>query len=127
MYIAATNQVISVVLVAERDAPPKESSKAKGKHPGNSSPGQPDKKRRPGDQGSEDPNAPTMPTDIEPLIGEDGKVHSEGAMPEATSPTPRDPKNMEEAEPGKDSATRKVLHPVYFISLVLRDARERYP
>ena len=49
LYIAATNKVISAVLVAERDAPPKESSKAKGKRPGNSFPGQPGKKRRPGD------------------------------------------------------------------------------
>ena len=115
------------MLVAERDARPNESSKAKGKHPGNSSPGQLGKKRRSGDQESEDPNAPTMPTDIEPLIAEDGEVHSEGAMSRATSPTPRGPKDMEEAEPGKDSETRKVQHPVYFISPVLRDARERYP
>ena len=68
-----------------------------------------------------------MPKDIDPLIVEDGEVHSEGAMPGATSPTPREPKDMEEAEPGKDSATRKVQHPVYFISSVLRDAREQYP
>ena len=27
----------------------------------------------------------------------------------------------------QDSSTRKVQHPVYFISSVLRDARERYP
>ena len=34
---------------------------------------------------------------------------------------------MEEVEPGKEAATRKVQHPVYLISSVLRDARERYP
>ena len=34
---------------------------------------------------------------------------------------------MEEAEPDQDSVTRKVQHPVYFISSVLDDARERYP
>ena len=52
LYIATTNQVISAVLVVERDAPPKKSSKIKGKRPGNSLPGQPCKKRLPGDQGS---------------------------------------------------------------------------
>ena len=34
---------------------------------------------------------------------------------------------MEEAEPTKESATRKVQYPVYFIGSVLRNARERYP
>ena len=33
---------------------------------------------------------------------------------------------MEDVEPAKGSATRKVQHPVYFNSSVLRDARERY-
>ena len=43
LYIAATNQVVSAVLVAERDAPPKTSSK--GKCPGDPFPGQSSKKR----------------------------------------------------------------------------------
>ena len=34
---------------------------------------------------------------------------------------------MELAEPDKDSATHKVQHLVYFISSVLRDARDWYP
>ena len=103
LYIAATNQVISVVLVAECEAPPKESSKTKGKRPGNSSPGQPGKKRRPSDL-----NALTTPAGVEPLFAEEGEPHSEGALPGATSPTPRDPKDVEEADPDKDLETRKV-------------------
>ena len=34
---------------------------------------------------------------------------------------------MEETEPDKVLATRKVQHPVYFVSSMLRNARERYP
>ena len=49
LYIAANNQVVSTMLVAERDAPPKKSSK--GKRPGDPFPGQSSKKRRPGDRG----------------------------------------------------------------------------
>ena len=119
LCIAATNQVISAVLVVERDTPPKESSKTKGKRPENSSPGQPGKKRRPGDL-----NAPTTPAGVESPFVEEGEPHSKGPLPGATSPTPQGAKDMEEAEPDKDSATRKVQHPVYFISSVLRDARE---
>ena len=44
LYIAATNQVISAVLVAERDASPKKPSK--GKRPGDPFPGQSSKKGR---------------------------------------------------------------------------------
>ena len=42
LYIAATNQVVSAVLVAERDASPKKSSN--GKRPGDPFPGQSSKK-----------------------------------------------------------------------------------
>ena len=52
MYIAATNQVVSAVLVVERDAP---TDKSKGKHSGNPLPGQPSKKRTSGNDGSKDP------------------------------------------------------------------------
>ena len=35
--------------------------------------------------------------------------------------------DVEDTEPAKDSATRKVQHPVYFISSVLRDAWSDIP
>ena len=34
---------------------------------------------------------------------------------------------MDDIEPTKESVARKVQHPVYFVSSVLRDDRERYP
>ena len=34
---------------------------------------------------------------------------------------------MEDIEPAKGSAARKVQHPIYFVSSVLRDAQEQYP
>ena len=80
LYISATNQVVSAVLVVEHDAP---THKSKGKRSGNTLPGQPSKKRTPGNDGL--------------------------------------------AESAQGSPTRKVQHPVYFVSSVLRDARERYP
>ena len=53
LYIAATNQVVSTVLVVERDAP---TDKSKGKRSGNTLPGQPSKKRTPRNDGSKDPH-----------------------------------------------------------------------
>ena len=124
LYIAATNQVVSVVLVVERDAPPKKSSKIKGKRPGNSLPGQPCKKRLPGDQGSSDPDVTaTLPDGAEPVSN--GESPSDETPLGATSSPPQDV-NMEEAEPDQDSVPRKVQHPVYFISAVLCNAWERY-
>ena len=69
----------------------------------------------------------TTPVIIEPDIEGDEGIHSEAALPGATPTTPRGAEDVEDAEPAKGSATRKVQHPVYFISSVLRDARERYP
>ena len=51
-YIGATNQVVSGILVVERDAP---TDKSKGKRFGNTLPGQPSKKRTLGNDGSKDP------------------------------------------------------------------------
>ena len=75
LYIAATNQVISAVLVAERDASPKKSSK--GKRSGDPFPGQSCKKVRPGVQGFEEPSAPPSLVDIEPRVGNEeiGRAH----------------------------------------------------
>ena len=52
LYIAATNQVVSAVLVVVRDAP---LDRVKGKRPGNAILGQPSKMRAPGNDGSKDP------------------------------------------------------------------------
>ena len=61
LYIAATNQVVSAILVVERDAPV---DKIKGKHPRNTLPGQPSKKRASGADGSKDhePSEPASAT-----------------------------------------------------------------
>ena len=53
LYIAATNQVVSVVLVVERDAP---TDKSKGKSSGNTLPGHPSKRRTLVSDGSKDPS-----------------------------------------------------------------------
>ena len=60
LYIAATNQVVSAVLVAERDASPKMSSK--GKRLGDPFPRQSRKKGQSGVQGFEDPNTLPLPS-----------------------------------------------------------------
>ena len=117
--------MVSAELVAKRDTPPKKSSK--GKRPGNPFPRQSNKKRRPGDQGFEDPSSPTPPIIIEPDIEGDKGIHSVVTQLGATPTTPRGADDVEGVEPAKGSATRKVQHPVYFIISVLRDARERYP
>ena len=48
-------------------------------------------------------------------------------QPGATPTTPRNAKGVEDVEPAKGPAACKVQHPVYFVSSVQRDARERYP
>ena len=53
LYIAATNQVVTVVLVVEHDAP---TDKSKGKRSRNTLLGHPSKKRMPGIDGSKDPS-----------------------------------------------------------------------
>ena len=53
LYIAATNQVVSAVVVVERDAL---TDKPKGKRSGNTLPGQPSKRRTPVFDGSRDPS-----------------------------------------------------------------------
>ena len=121
LYIAATNQLVSAVLVAEHDASPKKSSK--GKHPGDLFPGQ---SSRSGVQGFEDPSTLPPPVNNEPRV-EDEETHSKAAQPGATPTTPRNAKDVEDVEPAKGPTARKVQHPVYFVSSVLRDARERYP
>ena len=107
MYIAATNQVVSTVLVVERDAP---TDKSKGKHSGNTLLGQPSKKRTPGNDGSKDPQPDELACAAEEA--------SLGAIP----PEEEFPGSVESAQ---GSPTRKVQHPVYSVSSMLRDARER--
>ena len=109
LYIAATNQVVSAVLVVERDAP---TDKSRSKRSGNILPGHPSKKRASVSGGSEDP----PPDDL---------AHAtEEASLGATTPEDESPGL---AESTQGSPARRVQHPVYFVSSVLRDARERYP
>ena len=108
LYIMATNQVVSAVLVGERGAPPKQSSK--GKRPRNPFPGQSSKKRRPGGQGFEDPSTPTPSIIIEPNIEGDEGIQSEATQPGATPTTSWGAEDVEDTEPAKGSATRKVQH-----------------
>ena len=82
LYIAATNQVVSAVLVVERDAPP---SKINGKRPGNILPGQPSKKRQPGDKGPEGPE-PGMPTDAAIDVAEEASLGADALPLEAAQP-----------------------------------------
>ena len=113
LYMAATNQVVSDVLVVERDAP---TDKSKGKRSGNTLPGQPSKRRTPGIDGSKDPS----PDELARAAEEAAEEASLGAIPpEEDSP--------DLAESAQGSPTRKVQHQVYFVSSMLRDARERYP
>ena len=84
LYVAATNQVVSAVLVVEREDDP------------------------------------------EP----DGPGSSTGGCP--AQPAEEPPREVEAVRPGNEvpalpGKRRKVQRPVYFISTVLRDARERYP
>ena len=109
LYIAATNQVVSAALVMERDAP---TDKSKGKHSGNTLPGHPSKRRAPVSDGSEYPSPGEL------------ACATEEASLGATLPEEESPGSV---EPAQGSPTRKVQHPVYFVSSVLRNAWERYP
>ena len=85
LYITATNQVISAVLVAERDASPRKPSK--GKRPGDPFPRKSSKKGRPGTQGFEGPSTPPPPVIIEPHVEDEG-IHSKATQPGATPTIP---------------------------------------
>ena len=85
LYITATNQVVSVVLVVESDAP---SDRGKGKRPENTLLGQPSKRKTSGGDGSKDPQPG------EPASATDGVVEeiSLGAIPlKAEYPEPAEP------------------------------------
>ena len=101
------------MLVVERDAP---TDKLKGKHSRNTLPGHPSKKRTLGPDGSRDPS----PGELACAAEEAAEEASLGAIPpEEESP------RLVESDQG--SPTRKMQHPAYFVSSVLRDTRERYP
>ena len=84
--------------------------------PRTSIPGQPSKKRTSGNDGTKDPQPSELTCAVEEVVEEAllGAIPPEEECPGLAEPTQR-------------SSTRKVQHPVYFVSLVLRDARERYP
>ena len=101
------------MLVVERDAP---KDKSKGKRSGNTLPGHPSKRRTPVSDSSEEPS----PGELACAAEEAKNEASLGAIPpEEDSPGL--------AESAQGSPARKVQHTVYFVSSVLRDARERYP
>ena len=104
LYIAPTNQVVSVVLVVERDAP---SDRVKGKHRENTLPGQPNKKRASGNDSSKDPQ-PNEPTCVAKGVAEEISLEA----------IPLKAKYVCSAGPAEGSPTHKVQHPVYFVSSV---------
>ena len=107
LYIAVTNQVVSAVLVVEHDAP---ADKSMSKRSGNILPGHPSKKRASVSGGSKDP----PPDDL--------ACATEEASLGATTPEDEPPRLVESTQ---GSPARKVQHPVYFVSFVLRGSEER--
>ena len=95
--------------MVERDAP---TDKSRSKRSRNTLPGHPSKKRALVSDGSKDPS----PDDL--------ACATEEASLGATTPEDESPGLVESSQ---GSPTRKVQHPVYFVSSVLRDAWERYP
>ena len=97
LYVSATTQVVSAVLVAEREEAP-------------GSPASPGSEEAPGSPAS--PGSDDVPGKGDPP----GRV---SGSPDAGQP---------EAGPSRvPTKKRLVQRPVYFVSSVLRDARERYP
>ena len=90
LYIAATNQVVSAVLVVERDAP---TDKSRSKRSGNILPGHPSKKRASVSGGSKD-----LPPDDLTRATEEGSLG-------ATTPVDEPPRLVESTQ---GSPTRKV-------------------
>ena len=100
LYLAATPQTASAVLVAEREEPVLA-------------------KRTSASPSPEPPDKEASSSSIQPPV-EPPQVRPQETLVEDST------------EPGEESAaatptTTLVEHPVYFVSTVLRDARERYP
>jgi hypothetical protein len=116
LYISATPQVVSAVLVAERkEARDDAEVTLHGWHPGSATP-------HPGVYANK---TGTITSDLGEVISDPGVVTSDpGSTTQDSNTIISDPGVTPGASPTK---IYRVQHPVYFISEVLRDAKERYP
>ena len=109
LYLSATPQTASAVLVAEREEPV-----LPNKHPATPSP-------QPLDEGAASPGpAPDPSPQVEPATSLTVETPPRVGLDKAPDEPP------EEANAATRQTTH-VKHPAYFVSTVLRDPRERYP
>ncbi|KAM0897262.1 hypothetical protein ACQ4PT_022702 [Festuca glaucescens] len=107
LYLAAIPRTASAVLVAEREGPPLKNKESKSKP-------------KPQDLSEEGTSPDSV---LEVLQGD----LAETAPPDGLDGPTGEPTLAEALEPSPEetSASRFVQHPVYFVSMVLREARER--
>ena len=113
LYLSATPQTASAVLVAEREEPvlPKKSAATPSPMP-------PDKDLGKGAVSTDPPPGP------QPQVESASNTLAETPPQADLDKGPEEPPQRADAAP---PSTILVEHPVYFVSTVLRDARERYP
>ena len=109
LYLSATPQTASAVLVVERDEPVLPKKHATAPRP------------RPPDEAAASPGPqPEPPLPAEPATTTPVENSPQAGLSRDTGEPPEEPT-------AATPQTTLVEHPVYFVSTVLRDARERYP